>query len=181
MKMERLGYLLLTVAIGFAAVLLFVGLMDVSSANAQGNASVLPVQRQKYDFGFEILATVVFTDPASVEITDLAGEILGEGQHVGELVCHGDNCNKKTQLSFEGTEYEYKYSTRLAIDPEARRVVVAGIGTISNSEKKKRFSFTAIFEDNRDGTVNVIYQASRPDASFIIPRAPGGFDIRSRP
>lgn len=38
---------------------------------------------------------------------------------------------------------------------------------------KERFIFTATFLNNRDGTLWVRYEASRPEASFIIPKAAG--------
>ena len=46
--------------------------------------------------------------------------------------------------------------------------------------KKSGFLFTATFQDNQDGTVSVRYEASRPDASFIIPQAPGRLEFRRR-
>jgi hypothetical protein len=66
-------------------------------------------------------------------------------------------------------EYQYKFKTWQAHDLDARRLVVAGSGTILNGDQKERFLFTATIQDNRDGTLAVTYVASRPDASFIIP------------
>lgn len=176
MKTKRPEYLISTVAMAFAAVLLLIGLMDVSSANAQENEGVKPVRPPQDEF------IVFLTDTLPVDITDLSGNPLPQGQHGGRVTCHGEKCIQKTQLSFmtEEAEYEYKFSTRLALDPEARRAVVAGTGSISTSGHKERFSFTATFEDLRDGTVYVKYEASNPGASFIIPRSPGIFEIRSR-
>ena len=59
-------------------------------------------------------------------------------------------------------------------------LLVGGKGTVSNDGQKERFLFTATFENNRDGTVAVRYEASRPDASFVIPRVPGRFEISRR-
>jgi hypothetical protein len=68
----------------------------------------------------------------------------------------------------------------LALDPEEESVVVKGRGEISGRGQKERFSFTATFRNNGDGTVFVAYVASAPDASFTISSAPGSFDISSR-
>ena len=177
MKTKRPAYLILTVVMALAAVLLLIGLMDVSSANAQENPGASPVRPPEFEF------VVFLTDTLPVDITDLSGIPLPhQGQHGGRVSCHGEKCNQKTQLSFitEEAKYEYKFSTRLALDPVERRAVVAGTGTISTSGHKERFSFTATFEDLRDGTLYVRYEASNPGASFIIPSSPGRFEIRSR-
>jgi hypothetical protein len=135
----------------------------------------------KDDFQF----IVVFTDPLGVEIEDLNGNVVGEGVHSGKAKCNRDNCSQKTflQLTIPLTDpysVEYKFTTRQALDPEEERVIVAGTGTISNRAQKERFSFTATFQNNRDGTISVTYAASRPDASFIIPNSAGTFRIFSR-
>jgi len=82
--------------------------------------------------------------------------------------------------SEEPTVYEYKFGTRLALNAEEQVVVVEGRGAISGGGEKERFSFTATFRNNGDGTVFVAYAASRPDASFIIASAPGSFDISDK-
>jgi hypothetical protein len=185
----KLRFLLLAVTMGFAAVLIWMVLIEVSSALALEGAGTDPVRlaqpAQQQPPEEDIIVTVVFTDPASTQITDLSGNPLGEGTHEGELRCNLINCSKKTHLSFTSlttgaAEYEYKFTTRQALDPEAGRVVVAGSGTISNGDRKERFQFTAIFQDNRDGTVLVRYEASRPDASFIVPESPGNLLFRRR-
>jgi hypothetical protein len=172
METKRLGYLLLVVAI-------LLGLIGVSSASAKEQAGILPAQQQaRPEPRIDIDITLVTTD---TEIFDLSGNPFGIGTHGGRLTCNGDNCNHWTQLSFQGTEYEYKYSTRVALDPDAKRVVVGGTGTISKGGQKERFSFNATFEFNLDGTVvSVRYEASNPNASFSIPSTPGRFEIRSR-
>ena len=124
---------------------------------------------------------MVFTDLLDIEITDLSGNVVGEGQHEGKVRCSGNsNCSQATQLQLNGIEYEYKFKARQALDPDERRAVVEGTGTIVRDDKKERFLFTATFEDNRDGTVRVRYEASRPDASFRVPKSPGTFGIYSR-
>lgn len=132
----------------------------------------------------KITFSVVFTDPASVAIFDLSGNALGEGTHVGAVRCHAGNCNMKTRLQLTNppsAEYEYRFTSQLALDPGFERALVAGVGTLTSGNQKERFSFTATFQNNRDGTVSVTYAASRPDASFAIPAAPGTFAISSRP
>ena len=130
---------------------------------------------------FMILVT--FTDTAPIEYRDLSGN-SGEGVHLGELRCVGDNCNQKIEfepLSQESSRdnmvIEYKFKSRQAFDPEAERVVVLGTGTITDGGSKIKFSFSGVFENNRNGTVAVTYTASTPDASFIFPAAPGTFSV----
>ncbi|MGB7876037.1 MAG: hypothetical protein WBL25_16770 [Anaerolineales bacterium] len=129
---------------------------------------------------------VTFTDTALIQYKDLSGNLSGEGVHVGELRCVGDNCNQKIEFEpvFPGptTEplvYEYKFKSRVAFSPEAETVVVSGTGTISGAGPKIRFSFTGVFQNNGNGTVQVRYEASTPEASFIFPAAPGTFSIIS--
>lgn len=179
---------LLAVAMSFAAVIIWLAFMQVSAALALEGAGIdlgrlqQPAQQQLP----EIIAVVVFTDPASiVPISDLMGNEIGEGTHEGELRCNPSNCSQKTQLSItipvaSDLVYEYKFTTRLALDPEERRAVVGGKGTISNGDHKERFLFTATFQDNRDGTVYARYEASRSDASFIVQESPGLFEIQSK-
>jgi hypothetical protein len=128
---------------------------------------------------------VTFTDTSPTPYTDL-GNVPGTGVHVGELLCLGDICNQKIefepvslQTSTDTVVYEYKFKSRQAFDPEAERVVVAGTGTILNNGPKIRFSFTGVFQNNGDGTVQVTYIASAPEASFSFPAAPGTFSILS--
>jgi hypothetical protein len=128
---------------------------------------------------------VAFTDTSPIQYADLSGNVLGEGVHVGELRCVGENCNQK--IEFEpvspqpttGTLVEYKFKSRQAFDPVAERVVVSGTGTLFNGGLKTRFSFTGVFENNGDGTIKVTYIASTPEASFFIPAAPGALSILS--
>ena len=188
MRRRRTRVILLVVVTGLAAVFILLGLLRMtSSVLAQGSEpeGTVPVSQAPDDD----IIIIVFTDPLNIQITDLSGNVIGEGVHSGEVRCISNKCNQKTELIFTipltdpwpFAEYEYKFKTRMAVDPEAARAVVAGIGTISSPGQKERFSFTATFQDNRDGTVSVTYVASRPDASFIIPRSPGTFTIVSRP
>ena len=98
----------------------------------------------------------------------------------------GENCNQK--IAFEplspgsGTVtlvYEYKFKSRQAFDPAAERVVVSGSGTISGAGPKIKVSFTAVFENNGDGTVQVTYIASTPEDSLMFPAAPGTSSVLS--
>ena len=183
----KMRSVLLAVMLGLGAVFISIRVLGMSPALAheqEGTASMslAPAQQAEPEYVF----IVVFTDPpAKVQITDLSGNVVGEGDHGGQVRCNGSNCSQKTQLDFtvyftEPWSLEYKYTTRQALDPVAGRVVVAGTGTISSRGQKERFLFTATFQNNRDGTVTVRYEASRPDASFIIPAAPGTFRISSR-
>lgn len=131
----------------FAAVLIWMVLIEVSSALALEGAGTDPVlleqPAQQQPPEEDIIVTIVFTDPASTQITDLSGNPLGEGTHEGELRCNLINCSQKTQLSFgipltRPVEYEYKFTTRQALDPEQARAVVAGSGTLSNGDRKSR-------------------------------------------
>lgn len=130
---------------------------------------------------------LVFTShftPLMTTIADLSGNDIGPGLFGGDVRCNTNNCSQGTLLQFiadpDQTEYEYKFTDRLDLDPSAERALVAGTGTISRLGQKERFSFTAVFQNNRDGTVSVTYLASRPDASFIIAQTPGTFSIFSR-
>jgi hypothetical protein len=189
MVTKKLRFLLLAVTTGFAAVLIWMVLIEVSSALALEGAGTGPVRldqpvQQQPPPQEDFIVTVVFTDPASIEIKDLSGSVIGEGEHVGEVRCNFSNCNQKTQLSLTSqltsAEYEYRFTTRQALDPEARILVVAGSGKISNGNQKQKFQFTATFHDNGDGTVSARYEASRPEASFIIPNSRGSFLISRR-
>lgn len=182
MKSERMRPLFWAVAIGIAACLVLVGVFGLSPAQAHDLEPVVQRPEPTLDF------SVVFTDPAiynqTVEIIDLSGNVVGEGTHWGEVKCRGDNCNHKTMLTLglplmEPVAYEYKFTTILGVDLVGERVLVAGIGTISSDTQKERFSFTAVFENNRDGTVSTTYEASIPDASFVVPNTPGNYIIRT--
>ena len=126
-----------------------------------------------------------FTDTSPVQYTDQSGNVF-EGLHVGELRCIEDVCNQKIEFKLTSPQpttdtivYEYKFKSRLAFDPVAERVIVSGTGTILSGGPKERFSFTGVFQNNGDGTVQVTYTASTPDASFFFPAAPGTFSILS--
>jgi hypothetical protein len=184
MRFIKIHSLVLAVAVGLAALFITLGLLAItSSVLAQGAEpeGTVPVSQAPND---DIIIIVVFTDPLSIPITDLSGNVIGEGTHIGNARCKSNKCNQNTELQFTipftGLVYAYKFTTRQAFDPEAGRAVVAGTGTISSRGQKERFSFTATFQDNGDGTVSATYDASRPDASFIVPRSPGTFTIMSR-
>lgn len=190
MGFKRIRFLSLAVVIGLAALCLALELL-------WGNSVVLAHESQEQEraeyFNLvpeiqappQVVHTIYYTDPGFHVVLNLAGNPVGEGVHVGEVSCRDENCNKKTQLELlvgsERISFEYQFKTLQALDPEARRSVVAGRGTLHNGVRRERFLFTATFEDNRDGTVSVTYVASRPDASFIIPGLPGRFEITSRP
>ena len=188
----KMRSLLLAVMIGLGAVFVSIGVLGMSSAMAQeleviGSVSLAPPAQAPPPNDDDLQFVAFFTDDISVQITDLSGNEVGEGVHEGSLKCNGDTCSQKIDAIISisdvltGTRvYEYKFRTRQALDPEAERVVVGGTGTISSGGYKERFSFTATFQNNRDGTVWVKYEASRPDASFIIPEASGTFRISSR-
>jgi hypothetical protein len=189
MVSKKLWSFLLAVTIGVVAVALLIGLADTSPALALAGEATEPMSldplAQPAAPGDDLLFGVLFTDDSTVQITDLSGNVVGEGVHGGEVKCKRKSCSHKTYLSFgippaEPTVYGYKFATKQALDPEEERAVVAGTGTISSQGQKERFTFTATFQNNRDGTVWVRYEASRPDASFIVPKAPGTFYILGR-
>jgi hypothetical protein len=119
-----------------------------------------------------ITLAVEFVEPSNVAVLDSEGSQIGEGDHVGEVKCN-NNCAKSTQLEINYIRYVYRASSLQFVDAQAGRAVVEGTGTIDGDGKKERFRFTAIFEDNGDGTIATTYVASRSDASFAIPRTPG--------
>lgn len=126
-------------------------------------------------------STIVFQDPpAMVQITDLNGNSLGEGEHGGQVRCYKDTCNKVTELQLNDIAYRYKAKTILALDLIAARVIVEGTGTIDSNGQKEGFTYTAIFQGNLDNTISVSYQASNPNASFIILNTPGTLTISSK-
>ena len=170
MRSQKKSVLLLAGSIGLALVFTLFGPLGMT-----GTVQAAPD-----------MILVTFTDTAPIQYTDLSGNLIGEGLHLGELRCVGDTCNQK--IEFEpvfpgpGTEplvVEYKFKSRQAFDPVAERVVVSGTGTIDNGGPKLKFSFTGTFQNNGDGTVLVRYEASAPEASFIFPEAPGTFSFIS--
>lgn len=51
-------------------------------------------------------STIEFQDPpATVQVSDLSGNLVGEGEHGGRIRCFKNNCNKGTQLQLNGVEY----------------------------------------------------------------------------
>jgi hypothetical protein len=183
MATKKLGYHLLAMSMGFAVMLIFIGLMNVSTALALGQAGAVTVPISQSVFqppppdDDDLVFIAFFTDSVNIPILDLLGNEIGEGTHGGEARCRRNHCNKMTQLLFNA-EYEYNFTTRQLLDPIAASAVVGGAGTITYPDRTERFYFIATFQDNRDGTVWVRYDASRPEASFIIPRAPGWLDFR---
>lgn len=168
---------------GLAAVFILAALLGVAStalAQEQGLIGHLNLQPLP-PVGAHL---VVFTDPVAHPVVDREGNVL-QGVHTGEVRCLGDNCNKKTQLDLlvgsDRVVYEYQFKSLQALDSEARRSVVVGRGTMDDGLQRAKFLFTATFEDNGDGTVEVTYEASRPDASFRIPTSPGIFAIIGQP
>jgi hypothetical protein len=177
--------------VGLAAVLVALGLMEMSRVLVQARTGTKvvrwdPLAQPPPPDDDDLTFIAFFTDELSI-VMDLSGNMIGEGTHGGEIRCNSSHCSQKTQLDFSSgpyvtRTYEYKFTTRQALDREAERAVVGGKGTISGGRQKERFSFTATFQNNQDGTVSIRYEASRPDASFVIPRAPGRllFLVRSR-
>lgn len=179
--------LLLSVLIGSVGTLfVLVGLLGMAPALAQGAQNMEEaapwVQPPPSDDDWVI--TVYFTDPASISITDLSGNAVGTGIHEGNAKCYGRNCNQKATLQFTvpltDWSFEYSFTTRQAVDPVAERVEVAGTGTIFRSGQSEEFTFVSTLQNNGDGTVEVKYEASRPDASFMILKAPGTFTVERR-
>ena len=177
---------------GVVALLISFGLLEVSSALAQEkalSASVRQAAPEQPPPDDDIIIIVDFTDPypANVQITDLSGNVVGAGVHEGMVSCIRSVCSQETQLQFivpvtddDRIEYEYRFTIRQALDPVTEKAVVEGTGTETRGEQKDAFAFIATFQNNRDGTVSVRYEASKPDASFIIPNAPGMFVIQRR-
>jgi len=178
MKRKNFGYLVLILAINIAAVWFFLGRLDVSPAIAAGRTGIWSLQQQPPEAAIGI--SIFFTESQQT-ISDLSGNVIGEGEHGGDLKCVLDNCSQRTNLFITGVsinaEIEYKFTTLEAIDLLARRVVVAGDGKIIDQGKKERFQFTFTIQDNQDGTLSVRYEASRPDASIIL-RTPGWMHLQ---
>lgn len=188
MVSKKLWSFLLAVSISVVAVVVPIGLLEISPALALERAGTEPMYldplAQPQPDAPQFVA--FFADDLTVEIMDLGGNVVGQGAHGGAVKCNISRCNQRTDLSFgaasaEPVVYEYRFTTNVAIDPVVERVIVEGNGTISSHGQKERFSFTATFQNNKDGTVLVTYLASRPDASFIIAAAPGIFHILSSP
>lgn len=183
--MQRAGMrsIVRVLIIACTAGLLLLGVVGRSPAQAEVFAEKSPApvaSAWEMQFDEPIGVTVVFTNPASLSpVTDLGGNPLGEGVHIGGVRCNQKTCAKSTRLFFMDAIYTYRFSTRQASDPIDRRVVVAGRGVIDGPDKK-RFSFTATFEDNGDGTIAVWYVASDPQASFAVPSSPGTMVFHNR-
>jgi hypothetical protein len=132
---------------------------------------------------------VDFPDSGVIDVNDSVGNLVGQGEHSGTVRCSDGNCGQKTKLLLQvagaPVTIEYKFKNLLALDTENLdpeiTAVVAGTGVISSEYGKERFAFTATFEKNLDGSLSVTYVASRPDASFVIPQAPGAFTLVVRP
>jgi hypothetical protein len=174
MMTENRAFIIIATFVGLAAVFILTGILGAIPVRAQP-----PEKEPSY--------ATFFTNTDQIQLQDLSGAVVGEGTHLGKMMCNTSNCSQKTEVQLDFTVFftdpaaiAYKFGTRQAHDPEARRVVVDGSGTLTTDRMKEKFRFTATFEDNRDGTVTVIYEASRPDVSFII-TAPGRFVIESRP
>jgi hypothetical protein len=135
--------------------------------------------------GEDLTGVVVdFTDSGVGDVQDLAGNLIGQGEHTGTARCYDGNCGQRTELqllSAPANTYTYKFKDLLALDATAERAVMTGTGVISSENGKEKFTFSAIFENNEDGSLTVTYSASRPDASFVIPRASGTFALVMRP
>lgn len=133
----------------------------------------------------ELTGVIVdFSDSAVGDVLDLSEDLIGQGEHTGTVRCYDGNCGQRTELrvsSEPATTYTYKFKDLLALDPTAERAVVRGSGVISSASGKEKFEFSAVFEDNGDGSLRVTYSASRLDASFVIPSAPGTFTLVDRP
>lgn len=191
MSYNKIGSFLLAVMIGLATVLISLGVLGMMSpALALEQAGTKPMHldppaQPPPPNDDDLVFIAFFTDDVSIDIMDLSGNPIGEGEHGGMARCNRNNCSQKTHLSLDAPlmvspEYEYRFTSRQVIDPEEKIVIVAGTGTKSSRSQKERFSFVATFEDNEDDTVKVTYEASIPDASFIVPEAPGTFEIESR-
>lgn len=179
MKTRNRRYIFLAMISSLVTVLIWTGLLGVSRVQAQ------PWQAQPPPPNDEDLQFIAFfTDELTIQISDLGGNIVGEGTHLGRVLCPGSNCSQKTSLDFSlnfaiPTQIDYKFKELLALDPEAERAVVAGVGAIKSDHMNEKFSFSAVLQNNGDGTISVTYVASRPDASVAL-RSPGSFVISRR-
>lgn len=182
MRFTHLRFIILAALLGLGMMLTLSGVLrssPVLALDAEGiDVAPLDMPAKPPPPKDDWIILVVFADPVTVPVLDLSGEVVGEGVHLGRARCHSTNCNQKIELELTiplTTYYsiEYRFTTRQAFDPSERRVVMSGEGTLTNDGQKERFTFFGTFTDNRDGTLSAIYQASRPDASFIVPRSPG--------
>jgi hypothetical protein len=187
MRLIAIRSILSSVVIGLAGALFLFGLFGMMS----------PTVAYAQSPNDDALVFEASFPESSVEIRDLSGNPLGEGLHGGLVLCGASDCTQATVLTgycchdiwltdtlymHQGlsAEIEYGFTIRQSLDPVEQRAVVGGTGTISRRGETVGFSFTATFQNNRDGTVSVTYVASRPEASFVIPRAPGTFAIVRR-
>jgi hypothetical protein len=173
----------LVVTLGLGGVFVLIGLLGVSPALARESEITQPVgpaTRWQPPPNLPPV-TIVTTLTYNIDITDLAGNPVGQGEHGGQVTCNSNGrCVHATELQLNGIAYKYRFEERQAVDTVARSAVVRGTGTIDSNGKKERFSFTATFQDNGGGTVAVRYEASRSDASYIVPAAPGTLEFRYR-
>jgi hypothetical protein len=168
----------------YSLLVLIGSLVAVFVWTAQQRVSVAQAQQAPPPADEDLLFVAFFTDTENIQVTDLSGTVIGEGTHLGGVLCPGSNCGQKTSLEFSlnfaiPTQIDYKFKELLALDPEAERAVVAGAGSIKSDHMNEKFSFTAVLQNNRDGTVSVTYGASRPDASVAL-SSPGSFVISRR-
>lgn len=187
MKQIKILPILLAAVFSLAALVAMLGVLGAAPVLAQDQSGTDPMSSDRLyqppppdddDFDF----TIVFTDPPFILITDLSGIIVGEGTHEGEARCSGGICSQSTQLTISccltDTWYiEYNYSILRSVNLEEESVVMEGMGTINRSGQSKRFSFTATFRNISDGKIYARYDASLPEASVILPSAPGIFEL----
>lgn len=159
---ERFLLVRLVLAVGLAVAVL----ASASPAMAQGLTGVI------FDF----------SDSGVIDIQDLGGSVVGQGQHTGAVRCYDGNCGQRTELqvTWIPATIEYKFKNLLVLEPSAERAVVTGTGVISDEDGKEKFAFTATLQNHPNGSVTVRYEASRPDASFIV-TAPGTFTLFEKP
>lgn len=124
MQLIKVRFFLLAVMMGMAALFISIGLLGLASpALAQERepepALKVPVAQPSSDDDWDFV--IVFTDPAKIQITDLAGTPVGEAVHRGSIGCDGNNCSQATHLKYRvpltdpdyyDSEYEYKFTTR---------------------------------------------------------------------
>lgn len=116
--------------------------------------------------------TIFLDDTSPVQVLDPGGTLIGEGVHGGGVTCR-NNCQDSTLLQLDGMQYTYKVKRSQDVDAIEKRAIIEGTGTIDGNGRTQRFSFTASFEDNGDGTISAAYDASISGASFIIPSTVG--------
>lgn len=189
MKGRQRAHIVLALIVGLSAAALWIGLLGIAPARAEQGATVgdlrqPPPPPPPNDDDLQFIA--FFTDELPVQISDLSGNIVAEGRHSGEARCSRSSCNHKAEMVLlqSGSyptpyQIEYRFTDRLALDPEASRAILAGTGTVGSDGQKLRFRFTATIQDNRDGSLTVRYEASVPDASFIV-SSRGSMSIFSR-